>query len=332
MLLRTSFSSYPCPPLKTQDFITIRGGRKHCSLSLQKKLMPSSRNPLSGRNSSGYRFKFQVRAIAYHTLFLPLEMKYIPQIQQLIRGVSPLTVFNCSMMESARKAFYDLRKKYDFDYWAATEYFIRDLADADNIIPLRLNSYQFFVIDILRKRYFNRQLGRYIITKSIRRCGLSTCIQAYILWMQTFQRRNNSYTCSSSDISLFPLKSDLCRFLRRDIIPTDMGIFLPRVDGRAFFNTFRTPDAIRGINLGYVHFADMSRWRDSDSRKSVRAYSAAVSAVLLDYFTLVVLEGNVPKEENFSIEKFLKKIQMSAKAIARKFFRIRFGILSSSTK
>ncbi|MDE6290926.1 MAG: hypothetical protein K2M16_05290, partial [Muribaculaceae bacterium] len=59
------------------------------------------------------------------------------------------------------------------------------------------------------------------------------------------------------------------------------------------------------INLGYVHFADMSRWRDPDSKKSVRAYAAAVSAVLLDFFTLVVLEGNVPKKEVFSIRKFL---------------------------
>ncbi|MDE5586030.1 MAG: hypothetical protein K2I92_06775 [Muribaculaceae bacterium] len=267
--------------------------------------MTPSRNPFSGRNSSGYRFKFQVRSISFHTLFLPLEMKDLPCIQQLIQGVSPLTAFNCLTMESARTAFCDLRKKYDFDFWAATEYFIRDVDDADNIIPLRLNPYQFFVIDILRKRYFNRQLGRYIITKSLRRCGLTTCIQAYILWMQTFQRRNNSYTCTAGNLSLCPLKSDLCRYLRRDIIPPDMGIYLPKVDWHAFFNTFRSPDAIRGINLGYVHFADMSRWRDPDSKKTRRAYSAAVSAVLLEYFTLVVLEGNIPKEERFSIMKFL---------------------------
>lgn len=266
--------------------------------------MNLSRNPYSGRNSSGYRFLFQVRSIAYHTLFLPLEMKSLPQIQQLMKGISPLTVFNCFSKECARIAFCNLRKKYDFDYWAATEYFIRDVEDADNIIPLRLNQYQFFVIDILRKRYFRRQLGRYIITKSLRRCGLSTCLQAYILWMQTFQRSNNSYTCSASEISLLPFKSDLCRCLKRDIIPSDMGILLPQVGRKAFFNTFRTPDAIRGINLGYVHFADMSRWLDPDSKKTSRVYSAAVSAVLLDYFTLIVLEGNIPKEDIFSIDKF----------------------------
>lgn len=292
--------------------------------------MTSSRNPFSGRNSSGYRFKFHVPSIAYNTLFLPIEMKSVPQIQQLIQGVHPLTVFNCCSLNSAKKAFCNLRKRYDFDYWAVKEYSIHDIDDADNIIPLRLNQYQFFVIDILRKRYFNRQFGRYIITKSLRRCGLSTCIQAYILWMQTFQRSNNSYVCSASDISLFPLKADLCRYLRRDIVPQDMGVFLPRVDGFAFFNTFRNPDSIRGINLGYIHFADMSRWLDFDSWKSVRAYSAAVSAVLLDYFTLVVLEGNIPNEHCFNIKKFIRDShgmnENERKRILSKYFRNPFFI------
>ncbi len=191
----------------------------------------NSRNPYTGRNSSGYRFRFQVSSIAHHTLFLPIEMKSLPQIQQLLQGFSPLKVFNSYSIDIARQEFRKLRKKYDFDYWAVTEYFIHDLADADSIVPLRLNDAQFVVIDTFRKRYSDRSQSRYIVTKSFRRCGLSTCIQAYILWMQTFQCANNSYTCSHSEISLLPLKANLCRYLHRYVIPPDMGIFLPKVDG-----------------------------------------------------------------------------------------------------
>ena len=83
-------------------------------------------------------------------------------------------------------------------------------------------------------------------------------------WRQTCHLNNHSYTCSSSDIALNPLKTNLCRFLHRDVVPAERFIYLPGSDRRAFFNTFRSPDYIRGIDLGYVHFADMSRWRHPD--------------------------------------------------------------------
>lgn len=143
--------------------------------------MNHSRNPFSGRNCSGYRFLFKSRSIANYSLFLPLEMKSLPQIIRLRRGESLLSVFNRSTLEDAREDFRNLRKKYDFDFWAATEYFIRDINDPDIFLPLRLNSYQHYIIDIFRKRYFNRLIGRYLITKSFGRCGLTSCIQAYIL-------------------------------------------------------------------------------------------------------------------------------------------------------
>lgn len=268
--------------------------------------MTNTRNPLSGRNSSGFRFLFKVSTISRRTLFLPIEMKTLPQVSQLIEGISPLEVFRCNSLKDAIQAFRSLRKKYDFDYWAATEYFIPDVNDADSITPLRLNDAQHHVIDIFRKRYFQKKFGRYVISKSTRRVGLSTCIQAYILWMQTCQRSNNSYLCGPSAISINPLKTNLCRFLHRDVVPHDMGIYLPMVDWSAYFNTFNRPDAIRGVNLGFVHLADMSRWNDPLASKSSKALIAPVSAVLLRHYTLVVLEGDVPSKQWFDIKRFIR--------------------------
>ncbi len=265
-----------------------------------KKVIP---NQYTGHQAAGYRFCFHVRAIAHRSLFLPLIMKDHPKIQRLIKGESPLTVFECQSIQTAREAFQEFRKKFDFAYWAIKEYCIHDLNDADNIIPLHLNTVQHYLIDILQKRYHNHLPSRYVITKSFPRCGLTTCIQAYILWLQTYQCKNNSYTCSSSDINLFPLKADLCRFLKREIVPTERWIYLPTADRRAFFNTYRSPHFIRGINLGYVHFADMSKWKDPEDSFASRAFHAATSAVLIEYFTLVVFEGNIPKEDCFRIER-----------------------------
>lgn len=280
--------------------------------------MKDSRNPLTGRHCSGYRSIFKVPIIDPHKLFLPIEMKQLPEIRQLLQGISPLVVFNTDSMTEARRAFRLLRKKYDFDYWAIKEYFIRDIDDPDAIIPLRLNDAQFHVINILRKRYFERKIGRYVISKTIRRCGLSTCIQAYILWMQTFQRSNNSYLCGPSEISLMPLKKNLCRYLHRDIVPKKTWVCLPKIGGRALFNTFRSPDSIRGINLGYVHFSDMSRWRDPANIFTSRAYIAPVRAVLLSYFTLIVLEGDVPRKDKFSIREYLRNNPQEKESVRTK--------------
>lgn len=260
-------------------------------------------NPLSGLRCPDFRFRLQHRALSHRSLYLPLAMKQHPQIQRLLKGESFLSVFNAPTIESARHAFDELRYHYDFAFWAAKEYRIRDREDADNIIPLFLNNFQHYLIDILQKRFFNQQVGRYIITKTFGKVGVTTCVQAYMLWMQTYKCNKHSFTCSASDISIYPLKSNLCRYLHRDIVPSEKFISLPKADRKAFFNTYRNPDYIRGIDLGYVHFADMSRWHAQDGDYASRVYAAAASAVLMRFDTLVILEGNIPKEDRFQMEK-----------------------------
>ena len=257
-------------------------------------MLKSDRNQLSGRFSPGFRFRFHVRSIAHNRLYLPLTMKQLPEIRQLMQGVSPLVVFNRCSIQSARQAFYELRKKHDFAYWAATEYYIHDINDADSIVPLILNSYQHHIIDTFERRYFNRQRAAYVISKAFRKCGVTTCVQAYILWRQTYHLSKHSNTCTASAINTEPLKTNLCRFLKREIVPQDNHIFLPNADCRAFFNTYRTPDALRGIDFAYVHLANMSQWGDSEGRISPRVFAASTGGVLMSHQTLIVLEGNIP--------------------------------------
>ena len=83
-------------------------------------------SPYSGRMGPGYRFCFHVRAITHQPLLLPLVMKGHPKIRLHHEGESPLSVFDCDSILDARLAFSELRKKFDFAYWAATEYYIPD--------------------------------------------------------------------------------------------------------------------------------------------------------------------------------------------------------------
>ncbi len=50
----------------------------------------------------------------------------------------------------------------------------------------------------------------------------------------------------------------------------------------------------------------MAYWKDPDFNKTYRALIAPVSAVLLEYFTLVVLEGNIPKNSTLSVKETIK--------------------------
>ncbi len=261
------------------------------------------RNPYTGHFSAGYRFRFKVRSISHLAIYLPLQMKELPQIQLLLKGVSPIHVFGSRSVKEAKKTFNELRKKYDFPFWAASEYYVKDIKDPDRTVPLCLNPFQHIIADTFLRRYFKRELGRYLISKSFGKIGVTTCVQAYILWHQTYHFKKHSYTCTASDISIRPIKTNLCRYLHRDVVPPDEYIYLPTVDSRAFFNTYRSPDYIRGIDLGFVHFADMSRWEDQNCDYASRVYGAATSAVLLEYYSLVVLEGNVPPNSRFDIRK-----------------------------
>ena len=49
----------------------------------------------------------------------------------------------------------------------------------------------------------------------------------------------------------------------------------------------------------------MSRWCDPHDNSTSRAFVAPVSAVLLDFFTLVVLEGDIPCRKIFNIKDYL---------------------------
>ncbi len=257
----------------------------------------------SGLHAPGYRFRFHVRAISHRAIFLPLEMKSLPEIQRLLNGESPLFVFNVNTIKEARQAFYEFRYIFDFAFWAAREYYIRDITNKGNNIPLILNEYQFHIIDTFQKRYHNRELGRYIITKSFGKVGVTTCVQAYILWLQTYKCKKNSCLCSFSDSDMYLFKINLCRLLNRTPDYADREICIPKADRHAFFLPYNYSEEFRGKDLGYVHFSDMSKWYDKNDEYTDSAVSNLTSGLNKSFDTLVVQEGNIPKEDQIDMQK-----------------------------
>ena len=298
----------PCLPHLTV-FIAIRPHLHLPILILQDKNVQAmsqhnSPNPFSGFRSPGFRFRFSVRKISRRALFLPLQMKSIPAVQRLMAGQDPLSVLKVDSIQKARESFNSLRMCYDFAFWAATKYIIRDVREADKLVPLVLNENQHHIINVFQRRYFHKLSGRYIITKRDPRIGVTTCVQAYMLWLQLFSSHvSHSYTCGESGFANRRWTANIQRYFK---IGNSHSVSKVRIPGgicMAIFNSFRNPDAPRGMDVAYVHLANMSSWHDPGCMLSIRAHTAAISGVLPDFYTLIVIEGDIPDRKYFKIEE-----------------------------
>ena len=256
----------------------------------------SSRNPLSGRNSAGIRFQFRVRAIARKNIYLPVSMKSLSEIRRLLNGESPPVVFNCDSVKTARHAFYELRKRYDFPYWAALEYSIPHLDDTRQLVPLFLNPYQHHIADTFMKRAADRKRGFYLISKSFPKCGLTTVVQAYILWLQTYSFSSNSLSYAFSDYQMSLFKANLHRFLKKYRNNESNTIAFPDSDAVSCFNTYSSESILSGIDCGFIHLADMSKWIDRTGEKSSLIFSSSLSRLQRTRAELVVMEGDCPSD------------------------------------
>lgn len=258
-------------------------------------------NPLSGKNSPGIRFPFRVRSIAHKNLYLPIEMMATPQIRLLLDGASPLDVFGCENLDLARSRFNLLRMRYDFPYWAALNFHVPDKASPQSKVPLVLNIHQRFIADILIRRSNAGLPGKYFVTKSTPQVGLTTCIQAYILWNQLHRYPHHSITCSPDILCTDRLKYSLARQLGRKASSSDL-----KLDERikASFLSFYESYELIGHRAGYLHLADMLKWYDPDAESSRQIFSRASSCWCKDRFALMILEGDTPLCDGFRPEDF----------------------------
>lgn len=282
--------------------------------------MATFRSNFSGRRAPGYRFRFHVQAIAHRALYLPRPMRDLPEIARLLAGVDPCEVFGAFDIHEARKSFNRLRIRYDFPYWAATRFPISHIDDPDVVTTLVLNEDQHHIIDKFLKTYQDKQLGRFVITKKGPPCGVSTCVQAHIIWLQLFHNPKNAQICGPSNRQNSKLKDNIGAFFGKERVSYSRNRFqICGWDTSAIFNTFNRPDSLRGIDFGYVHLFDMAKWRDLDGIRTSRAVKAAKSGILLDYRTLIVLEGDQPSPKYNPV--FHRQVLSAASPIPNPLFQ-----------
>lgn len=270
-------------------------------------------SPFSGHKSPGVRFQFKCPQLSRHTLWLPIEMKSIPQISDLRKGIDPRIALRASSIKGARDNFKSLRASFDFSYWAATSYEITDVKSPLQTIPLLLNASQRLIIDTFLKDLSNGLYGRYVISKQPGKVGLTTAVQAYIIWRQLFKHYGmNSFYASPSGRTVNALRLNTARLLHKiDIRPSrhrsPKRIKIDSVRRKYFMGRFsyahitsaRNENAARGIDISFVHFADFSKCSPDSCHSTMRCFIGAMSGVLLQPPSLIVLEGDIPSPNSF---------------------------------
>ncbi len=113
----------------------------------------------------------------------------------------------------------------------------------------------------------------------------------------------NSCLCAFSDSDMYMFKSNLCRHLKRTPVYAEREIYVPKADRQAFFLSCSHTEGFSGKDLGYVHLADMSKWYDRNDEYTDSAISNLSSSSCKSFDTLVVQEGNIPKEDQIDMQK-----------------------------
>lgn len=278
-------------------------------------------DPFSGVNAPGSRFLFKAHALYRHPIWLPISMRSLPEIQAIQNGVSPLTALRSDSLNSARLKFCRYRLDFDFPFWAAYVCRIPDINDPDNLVPLILNSPQCKVIDTFLRRREQRLTGRYLITKSQPRIGLTTVIQAYIFWSQTRVWHGNSYTAVPRPLLNRTLKANLLRniFTQRRVFSslrplsdsdmadvrwerfdTDLSSIriLRHPNLKAHFGPVNDVHRARGIHFDYIHFPDLHTMNDPAGIITRDCYRSASGSIDIDPESLMVLEGDAASSRN----------------------------------
>lgn len=270
-------------------------------------------SPFSGHKSPGFRFQFKCPRISRHTLWLPLEMKSLPLISDLRNGIDPCIALDVSSIKDARDRFKTIRASFDFPFWAATSYDIPDIQSPLILSTLVLNSPQRLIIDTFLKDLSNGIYGRYVISKHPGKIGVTTAVHAYIIWRQLFKHYGmTSFFASPSCRTVNALRLNTARLLHKmDIRPSGpknyKRINIDSIRRKYFMGRFsyahitsaHNENAARGIDISFVHFADISKCSPDSCLSTMRCFIGAMSGVLLQPPTLIVLEGDYPSPNTF---------------------------------
>lgn len=301
-------------------------------------------NPISGEGSIGERFECVIRDFPIKTQYLPMKLKNVPLIKQLM-DVGSISDFLTDHLneedsddnrEKVIEQFVRIRIREDFPFWAAFLVYIKKKGGGEDVLFRLSRPQRRFVARLEKLRLENKPI-RIILLKA-RQWGGSTTSQLYMAWLQLVHKIGlNSLiiahqTAGSDEIrdmfkrmlSYYPIEmlykiGEAYNENEPKLVGVGMSGLIhavPQRNCKIKIGTAKNPDSCRGGDYNLVHCSEVGIWENTEKKSPEDIVRSACSGILLESYTMIVYESTANGTGNFFHREYvaakMKKSQFEA--------------------
>ena len=313
-------------------------------------------DPIKGINAVGERKLVHIPDLYPYDMHLPLPMLQNPFVKQVLKH-GGIELFcqqrygECS--EETRnqvvRTFYKIRAKHDFCFCAYAYYQIKNKEGGKNI-HFKVTYPQRYLLSVLESMRLAGEPIRIILLKA-RQWGGSTLVQLYIAWVQLFWKEGWYSVIVAQDAStsrkIKAMYSKMLEVLPPWLIdcPDDAELAFTPYEGSQLdsiitygkgtniktardtvitIGTYNNPTSGRGGDMSCVHYSEVGLWEDTDGKTPEDIIRSISSSLLLDPFTIEVIESTANGMGNFYYRAYqaAKKGESNRKAVFVPWFFI----------
>jgi hypothetical protein len=324
----------------------------------RKSIINATFNPISGEGSIGERFEYVIHDFPIRKQYLPVEMKKIPLVKQLLKA-GTLDAFLKKLgttdedyhsdRQKVIRQFVRLRIRYDFAFWAGFYVYIKNKYGGEDVLFRLSYPQRKFVARLEELRKAGKPI-RLVLLKA-RQWGGSTTSQLYMAWLQLVHKVGlNSLIIAHQGAGSDEIKDMFDRMIANYPIemlykigesysenePKLVGVGksgsihrVPQRNCKIKIGTAERPDSCRGGDYSLVHLSEVGLWKATEGKKPEDIVRSACGGVLLRPYTMIVYESTANGTGNFFQEEYdaAKEGKSQFQAIFVSWFDIEFNSL-----
>lgn len=300
-------------------------------------------NPILGEGSTACdRVECRIEDAIHPVLYLPKVMieqeglvRLIIKAGSFAEAANMLNKTEGDYLEAQDVAFnfVQIRNKYDFEFWAASNVYIKEKvtdkalakgAVGKNILFV-LNRGQRKLLKHLYKMWLERKPIRVILLKA-RQWGGSTLTQIFMMWLQIEHHLQwNSVICAHIENTAkivrgmydnalleypFALVDGATKALElRPYKGSTKTRILDNRGCRITIGSAEKPESVRGEDLCMAHFSEVGLFKATEGKKPEDLIQSIVSGIPLARDTMVVYESTAKGVGNFFHREWLRAKQ-----------------------
>ena len=266
-------------------------------------------DPLTGIGSVGERVCLKIKDAPLSLMYLPKPMMEEEICKLLKKHGSIAKLYQSQGQELTEEEyiffwinFCELRKKYDFEFYAYMYQMIED-GDTAEDIPFRQKRGQRKFLEVLEEMRLAGEPIRAIVLKA-RQMGLSTEAQLYMEWIQSEHMTSwHSVICahvkdSATNIRAMYDKVIECKppinGIKHTITPfknTQNIKYIPERKCRITIGSAEKPESVRGQNPKLAHFSEVAFYPDTPKKTTAQLIGSIVGSMKLIPLTVQIYES-----------------------------------------